>query len=174
MSNQGQNDQIENEIQELERVLQDMEDTSPDYLDPSLKDIRHFVIFVHSRLEQSLQLLIGQDLIWWDQDKENRKESIQFFANLWQIFEKMEFWGKIKICQERNLIQGALIGNLEKINKYRIVFSHPAAYHEEIQKYKDRGVCLQILKDLVSVIEEMDKIFAKDRRFQNHLIQHET
>jgi len=61
------------------------------------------------------------------------------------IFNRMEFYNKVKALEDIGLFSGKLANRILTINNIRVWFAHPSAYEEKILKYKDRE---KIIKDL--------------------------
>jgi len=153
---------IQNQIKEIKEKLQNREDGDPAYLDDDLKELRHWVMYTHLRVEQTLQIILGHNIFKLDLKEKNLVKIVENFRKLMPIFDNMEFYSKVKAIQKLNLLPKEMIPLILKINDYRKYFSHPATYGETINEYKDEQKKLQILRDLLSALEQLDEYILKN------------
>lgn len=153
---------IQVQIDQIKEKLQNREDTDPAYLQEDLKDLRHWVMYTHLRVEQTLQIILGHNLFRLDFKEKNLVKIVENFRKLMPIFDNMEFYPKVKAIQKLSLLPENMISLILRVNDYRKYFSHPATYGEIINEYKDEQKQLQILKDLQSVLEQLDEYIIKN------------
>ena len=114
---------LEEAIKLLNQKIQNWEDTDPAYMDENLKSLRHKVMYVHMRLEASLEYLVVRDLVGWDRKKLDGRVDArtmgEIMAKMSAVFERMQFRNKVEACRRLELIIGKFAGLLLKVNDYR-------------------------------------------------------
>jgi hypothetical protein len=147
------------------RMLQDREDTDPAFLSNDIKEIRHRIMYTHLRVEQTLQIIIANNIFRLEFKKKNAPTIVENFERIAPIFDNMEFYAKVKSIQALNLLPKKIIYLVSKVNDYRKYFSHPATYQNTIKEYKKPEIQLGILKDLVKILSELDKYIVDNKLF---------
>lgn len=148
---------IHNQIKTYHRLLQTREDTDPAFLPDELKELRHKIMYVHLRVEQTIQIILAQNIFRLEFKKKNAPIIVEHFRRITPIFDSMEFYSKIKAIQALNLLPKELVKLILKVNDHRKYFSHPAVYQDKISEYKKPVKQLTTLKDLHKVSIALDK-----------------
>ncbi len=146
-------------ITELEKRIQTMEDRDPFYMIKDLKKLRHMVMYIHMRIEASLELLLSYYLMDWKTYKHDVLESAKFLYRFSQIYNKMEFSQKVGLCSKLGLIEDNLRGKIFAVNDYRIYFAHPKAYERDINRLKRSEKRLKVLETLVTAMDSINSLF---------------
>ncbi|MBI3380258.1 hypothetical protein HY029_05885 [Candidatus Gottesmanbacteria bacterium] len=150
---------LKEEIHSLNEVIDRWEETDVGYLSDQLRDLRHRIMYVHLRLEASMELLIGIGLRLEWRRKPRTLQTTLFMNKMSYLYEKMEFYNKLEVCEKMGLIVGKLKGQISKVNDHRKYFSHPASYIYEIRKYRDVTRYRDTLNELIVAFNGMTKIF---------------
>jgi hypothetical protein len=156
---------LQKRIKEIKEDLQNREDTDPAYLSEDMKELRHWVMYTHLRVEQTLQVILGHNIFKLEFKKENLVQIIDNFKKVYPIFDNMEFYPKVKVIQTLNLLPKDLISLILKVNDHRKYFSHPATYVDIINEYKNEEKQLQTLIELQQVLNELDKYVFDNKLF---------
>jgi hypothetical protein len=159
---------VKKEIERLHGLIQGWEDTDPAFLQFDLKELRHKIMYVHLRIEASLNILIGDYvseafIAFVKGEKLNGyKTSLQMFRwDLQKLLDEMDFAKKVKVALKTNKIDKKTQGRLFKVNDLRVIFSHPQAHQEEIQAFREQTKHLEALEILVAGFEAINAIFAE-------------
>jgi len=156
---------IQTQIKEIKEKLQDREDTDPAYLPDDIKDLRHFVMYTHLRVEQTIQIILGHNIINLEFKEENLVKIVESFKKIIPIFDNMEFYPKIKAIQKLGLLPETLIPLILKVNDHRKYFSHPATYGDIISEYRNEEKQLQTLKELYEVLEQLNNYIIEKKLY---------
>src|SRR4051812_17004654 len=113
------------EIKGLLSGLQSAEDTDPYYMDADLKELRNKVMYVHLRIEASLEIIIGDLLLEPFAKYKVKNENKQLFRfYLGNTIEAMDYVKKLTVLQEAGRLQKSTTNKFHKVNYLRIRFSH--------------------------------------------------
>lgn len=151
------------EIEKYREKLQNREDVDYNYLSEDLKELRHWIMYVHLTVELVLQGIMAYHIFQIPCKKDNSELMINSFKRIIPIFDNMEFYPKVKAIQSLNLLPTKLIDLIFKINDHRKYFSHPATYSNEINKYKTPEQQLNTLKELDKVLTDLDKLLINKK-----------
>lgn len=155
---------LEKEIQNLKDQLQNSEDTDPAYMNEEMKELRHYVMYTHLRLEESLGSLITRNILDRFLPPDNvftEDHQSAFRAGTASMIE-VDYYRKVELAQANGQIDDRVRKLMEKVNNLRKYFSHPSKYYEKLQELKsDRGKYKEALSDLVAAHGEMNKIFLQ-------------
>jgi hypothetical protein len=154
---------IRTEIEKCCKRLQNKEDVDYNYLSTDLKELRHWIMYVHLTVELVIQGIMAYNIFKIPCKKNNARRMINNFKRVIPIFDNMEFYPKVKAIQALNLLPKDLVDLIFKINDHRKYFSHPATYGGEINKYKKPEKQLQTLKELEKVLSELDEYLIKNK-----------
>src|SRR5258708_2425658 len=127
----------EEEIKQLKRNLQTAEDVDPLFMDLELKELRHFVIFTHARMEESVGLMITKDNLK-DQIPQypphTPEQQSMIHAGTVSLIDKKSYAEKVQDASTRStpLLDESTRLALEKVNLLRNAFGHPS-----IPKFRD-------------------------------------
>src|SRR5688500_6422503 len=92
--------EINEKIEILSPGLQSAEDTDPYYMHPDLKELRIKVMYVHLRIESSLEIMIGDFLLEPFEKYKVKNEDKQLFRlYLRNTIESMDYFKKIIVLQ---------------------------------------------------------------------------
>ncbi len=156
---------IQDQIEDIKRQLQNREDTDPGYLTEDLKELRHWVMYTHLRVEQTLQVILGHNIFRLPLKTKNLPQIVENFKRIAPIFDNMEFYPKVKAIQKLGLMPKDLVDLIMKVNDHRKYFSHPATYGDVIGEYKNPEKQLQTLKELKSALEKLDKYITDNKLY---------
>jgi len=154
---------IQKQIARYHHLLQTREDTDPAYLPAELKELRHRIMYVHLRVEQTIQVVLAQNIFRLKLKKKEAPIIVEHFKRIAPIFDNMEFYPKIKAIQALGLMSSKLINLILKINDHRKYFSHPAAYQDKINEYRKPEKQLSTLKELHKALTELDKYILENK-----------
>lgn len=156
-------EQLGQKIKELKQKLQNAEDTDPLYLGDELQYLRHQVLFVHARLEISLDLLIGYGVIRYINHKMTSLERQATFRQMQKLFRELGFVQKLRVAKKLYQFRNhpELSKLLERVNKVRNQFSHISSNQDEIKQLTDKRNQVEVLEILVAAMDEMNKLFTK-------------
>lgn len=156
-------DKLEGEIQSLKDTLQNYEDTDPAYMNVEMKELRHFTLYTHLRMEESLgYLLVKNQLTPLGSASVPRETYQQVFASGTTIAIEIDFARKVELAQSCGQIDRAIGNMMYQVNNLRKWFSHPSKYYEKLAELKDdRSKYKTALEQLVDAHKEMNKIFEK-------------
>lgn len=159
---------IQEEINSLLKLIQDWEDTDPAFLQNDLKELRHKIMYVHLRIEASLEILIGdyisEAFIAFLQGKgisDFKTASYTFRWDLQTLFDEMDFAKKVNIAMKIKKVDKDIKGKLFKVNDLRVIFSHPQAHQNEIQAFRNHQKYLETLKILVDGYKTINSVFIE-------------
>lgn len=161
MSTDKTEQKILEQIENLKDGLQNLEDIDPLYMGKDLEYLRHKVLFVHARLEISLDILISKGLISHISHKITDLENMLFNRKAQKILTELRFIKKIEIAKALKKIGNQLYTDLIKVNTIRNKLSHPVGYQEELNKLKDQEKYLEVMEILVSSMSKMNYLFAE-------------
>ncbi|HVZ12533.1 MAG TPA: hypothetical protein VG965_05905 [Patescibacteria group bacterium] len=151
---------VDEQIENCLRQLQNLEDIDPFYLNGPLQKLRHFVMFVHTRMEVSMEIFIG-DYLFEGSPLLSKIESNRVYrSRLASVIEEMDFVKKINVLQKIKKIDSDTASSLFKVNQYRVAFSHPSAKIGEIKEFDDDNKYLEALKTLIKIYEKFDALFV--------------
>lgn len=151
--------QIEQEIEDVNRTIDGWEDIDPLFMHKPIRDLRHRVMFVHARLETSLGILLGR-YVMKPAKKIIPKETSQIMMTKFHwIISDMEFARKVNVAEDFGLISGPVKSNLFAVNNLRLAFSHLVSHETELLEFLDNNNYLKALKKLVKAYEVMNDIF---------------
>lgn len=155
---------IDEEIEQLKKSLDSLEDTHPDYISSRLKELQTKVLAAHAHLENALETRIYMQL---------KRSLAPIVDEHWfkaiSIVEPMlnalSYRNKIEIVKSYNDETPGLIKALEKVNKYRIEFAHPKGMKlrnkYDIRDPKCKENIRDVLRCLYNAKREMDNYFIK-------------
>jgi hypothetical protein len=160
---------IEEEIKQLKESLQTAEDVDPLFMDPELKELRHFVLFTHARIEESIGLMLTRDNLK-DQLPQyppyTSEQQSRIYAGTVSLIENKTYADKIHAAGNRPipLIDETTKHILDKVNLLRNAFAHPS-----IPKFRDILIGLnedrvrykEALKNLIDAHKLMNAIALK-------------
>lgn len=156
-------DKLEGEIQSLKDTLQNYEDTDPAYMNKEMKELRHFTLYTHLRMEESLgYLLVKNQLAPLGSTSVPRETYQQVFASGTTIAIEIDFARKVELAQSCGQIDGAIGNMMYQVNNLRKWFSHPSKYYGKLAELRDDRSKYKIaLEQLVNTHKEMNKVFEK-------------
>lgn len=157
--------QLEEKIEKMQDQLQRYEDIDPLYQDEELKKLNNQIIFIHSRLEASVNIIISRAVLL-PMLPEVRTANRRILSTLAieNILDKMDFAKKVNLAKELGPLDGEdIVGKLYQVNNYRVWFSHPKTHQEEIRKLNDRKEYAKVLEDLITTYEAMNQYFVTHR-----------
>jgi len=150
---------LEKAIEKLEAIIDNWEDTDPEYLPSNLRKLRHRIFFVHRVLERSVEILIIKKTSSPFADKISNEERLGLNRSILIILERVSFIRKIEILKDLGVeTTKSLYKNLLEVNKIRNEFAHPEAF--ALRDYEDKEERWKILTLLVEAMEEFNKLFA--------------
>lgn len=154
-------DRIEKEIENLSQTIDSWEDTDPLYMDDSVRALRHRVMYVHTRLESSVGLLLGDYVLSSAKNTIEKRTRQIIMTKFDKVVSEIDFAKKVTLAEELNLISGDIKAKLFQVNRFRIIFSHPKAHEAEIIEFQDRENYLKVLKQLRDAYGAMNNFFSK-------------
>lgn len=157
-------EKVEEEIQNLKDQLQNYEDTDPAYMSEEMKELRHYVMYTHLRMEESLGSLITRSILEPFLPQDNvftEKHQSAFRAGTASMIE-VDYYRKVQLAQASGQINNQVQTLMARVNNLRMYFSHPSKYYDKLQELKsDRGKYKEALEDLIAAHREMNKIFSQ-------------
>lgn len=157
---------LEDEISKLKNSLQNLEDVDDGYLDDEIKELRHFIMFVHFRVERSLEVLLVRHVLGISGRFTEEQQEVS--RRMTGLFDRMEFWPKVDACASLGLIDSNVRGLIDRVNVHRKFFSHPASYQEKIMEYKERATYRDTLKELTDTMNKLNNLFAEYEKSSQH------
>lgn len=146
-------------IKELHKKLETAEETDYLYFSKDLRDLRHRVMYVHSRIEGSLESLLVKEVIGKPPYTEDLGKRL---VSQLAILSELDFARKVTLVQKMGLITEPLRKDIMKINEVRKYFSHPSKFLEKIFEYKKEDKVAETLELLVNTLEEFSKKSQKE------------
>lgn len=153
----------EEEIKNLKKALQGFEDTDTLYMNEELKELRHYVTYAHTRLEESLGYLITKSILAPLGSAKIPVDTFQrTFASGTSVVAEIDFSRKADLARNLDQIDDSLYGHLRGVNSARVIFSHPSKYQNKIRELgSNKNECKKVLQLSVDTMKEMDKVFEK-------------
>lgn len=139
---------IEEEISELNEIIDYWENTNPIYMERQIRELRHRVMFVHTRLEASVGLLLGKYVIAPAKDTLEKTTKQIMMTHFDNIVSETDFARKVAKAKEFGLISGTLLKKLHQVNRLRLIFSYPKSHDAETKEFLDRNTYLEALRKL--------------------------
>ena len=154
---------LENEIQTLAKTLQNHEDIDPAYMNDEMKKLRHYTLYTHSRMEESLgHLLIKNQLAPLGSVSIPQETYQQVFASGTTIAIEIDFARKVELARSCGQIDKVVSNALHEVNTLRKWFSHPSKYYEKLTELvRDRSNYKSKMELLVNAHSRMNDIFEK-------------
>ena len=155
---------LEEEIQALKDALQNHEDTDPTYMNEEMKELRHYVMYTHLRMEESLGHLITRNILtpFLPSDNTFNEEHRRAFTTGTASVIHIDYYRKVEVAHSSNLIDSHVRTLMEQVNNLRKYFSHPSEYYSKLAELRDnRTKYKEALIQLVEAHKEMNKIFVK-------------
>jgi hypothetical protein len=105
--------------------LSTYEAIDPQYFPEQLADLRHYVFFVHSRIEASIDTLYQAHVFNWSTDdvQNIEKRALELYK-IKPVIEKLNFLTRVEAYRKAGAIDGTLKGYCKDINTYRNQFAH--------------------------------------------------
>ncbi|KKP60179.1 MAG: hypothetical protein UR54_C0017G0001, partial [Candidatus Roizmanbacteria bacterium GW2011_GWA2_34_18] len=130
---------------------------------PKIKEIRHWIIYFHSKIESelifSLSISLTKELKSFTED--DYKQYTISMGRLYELIDGFNFTKKIELAFAINDIDESTRKKLYKVNNFRRYFSHPSEYKKEIKKLEDNNTYLNTLKLLLDCTRIMNKVTDK-------------
>lgn len=150
-------------IAEIKKKLQSQEISDYHYMTDKVKELRHFVMYVHSRLETSIDVRIMEHIEkGLTRPITYETERAVLWNNLVTILDEMDFSKKVKIARKYNRISGKLEGKLLAVNDIRVYFSHPSSYTNKLIGYEDEGKYLEAMEKLEQAMDAMNDLIKSE------------
>lgn len=155
--------ELEIEIQTIKAKLQNYEDTDPAYMNEKMKELRHFTLYTHLRMEESLgYLLIRNQLEPLGSATIPKETYQQAFASGTTIAMEIDFARKVELAKSCGQIDKSVGSALYQVNDLRKWFSHPAKYYKILSEFRDeQSKYKNALGQLVQAHEKMNEVFKK-------------
>lgn len=160
-------EKIQKEIDELNGMIESYEDTDPLYLHKYLKDLRNKAMYVHARIETSLEILISDsvlDSLQLDDLQLDTFASVMFYTEMNKIYEPLKYSKKVNLALKRNKINETAKSLFYKVNDLRLYFSHPKDFEEKIDELKLDTKYKDALTTLLDALRELNRIFSDRNR----------
>lgn len=155
--------ELENEIQTIKGTLQNYEDTDPAYMNEEMKELRHYTLYTHLRMEESLgHLLVRSQLTPLGSATVPKETYQQVFASGTTIAIEIDFARKVELAKTCGQIDGTVGSMMYQVNNLRKWFSHPSKFQGKLDELRhDRGAYKVALEQLAGAHREMNNIFSK-------------
>ncbi|HTK03837.1 MAG TPA: hypothetical protein VL401_03690 [Alphaproteobacteria bacterium] len=151
---------LKKEINYLEAKIDQREDADPEYLSPDLKELGHRILFVHTSLERSMEILIIKNINRPILEKIDNDEKLRLNRSILVLIDRLSFVRKLEILTEMNKdMVKPFYTKLCKINSLRNEFAHPEAF--ALRDYTDLEKKWKVLVLLVDTIEKFNGLFFK-------------
>ena len=157
---------VESEINDLKELLQNYEDMDPAYMGEEMQKLRHFTMYTHLRMEESLGSLIVRNQLrpYYEPipRTEPPREYTQAFSAGTTIAIEVDFARKVNMAQDLGEIDKDVASLMYGVNEQRKWFAHPIKYQNKLQELKnDRNGYKVALEKLVEAHKEMNGVFVK-------------
>lgn len=137
---------IDEEVAQLEKILDGSDDTHPDYLPQTIKDLRQRVFSCHGRLSAALEnrllIRVKESLASLKDDEKNKA-----ISEVARLTRQISFRVKLELVVDLGDMSEELERALIKANSYRNEFAHIEGFYlrpkynyqtsEGKQKYRD-------------------------------------
>jgi len=170
MANASSKNNVEDEITKIKKELEGVEKNDYEFRQWSeeLKQLRHFVIYTHSVIENILISIIANKVInpvyipATDTSEESKDSLTDYIVStnaMTFVLDEMEFSNKLRAIEKLKIFTDKkgkkLLEKLKSINRIRNMFSHPTAYVNEINAYSNRAEYLSLLNLLRNTLDEL-------------------
>lgn len=152
---------FDSKIEELKKRLEDLEDTDPLYMGEELQYLRHKVLFVHARLEASLDYLIIKGLTNHLAYKTTELENRFTFRKMQTILGEIGFAKKIELAKKLHQLKSPVIEMVKAVNLVRNKLSHITNHQDEINEFKKPEKYLEVMELLVKTMDSMNDLFRQ-------------
>ena len=149
-------------IDEIKSKLQGAEDTDFAYMSTPVKELRHYVLYVHSSLERSLEIRIGRHIVAHLNPTKEEKQKV--YWNMKDVLEEIDYAKKIKIAQKQGVIPSEMVSKLFAVNNIRVPFAHPSSYQEKLREYRDEAKELEAYEILNAAYHAMDNLWLDEQK----------
>jgi hypothetical protein len=155
--------QLEEKISELKETLQNYEDTDPAYMNEEIKELRHFTMYTHLRMEESLGHLLVRSQLASLAPFNLPKEAYQAaFSSGTTIAIEVDYARKVNLAQSYNQIDSKVGSLMYQVNELRKYFSHPSKYYAKLAELRDnRDRYKEAMEQLVNAHKAMNEIFQQ-------------
>ena len=129
-----------------------------------MKQLRHYVLYTHLRMEESLGNLIVRHtlspLLPPDNDFNEQHQTV--FAMGTASIVDVDYYRKVEQAHITGQIDDRTRTLMEQVNNLRKYFSHPSKYWDKLQELKqNRAKYKEVLKQLLDAHLTMNAIFVK-------------
>jgi hypothetical protein len=150
-------------INEFKRKLSLQEDGDFQYMDEDVRELRHYVMYIHGALESAMDTRIGQYLIKdIPSTKINNEERYGFHWKLKFLLDEMDFSKKVKVLEKYEFLTKELISKLWAVNQIRVYFSHPSSHLRKLKTYEDEVEYLKVLDTLDEAMTAMNELILSE------------
>lgn len=118
-------DALDLKIKRLEAMLDQQEDTHPDYIPPEVKKLQTRVFVAHAHIEVALETRIllevkGGGLVnnWSDEEMSRVVNKVQ------PLLDSVPFWKKVEIVKSYGDTPEGFESRIKEINRHRNEFAH--------------------------------------------------
>lgn len=160
-STMDENKKIDKEISEINEIIDNWEDTDFIYMERHIRDLRHRIMYVHTRLESTVGILIGVYILAPVKNTISKEIKQLIMTRFDKVVSETDFARKVTLAEELNLIPGSVKNNLFKVNHLRLIFSHPKSHEAEIKEFLIDKNYLEALKILRDSYDEMSKLISE-------------
>ena len=160
MNSNNNQSKIDKEISEINEIIDNWEDTDSIYMEEHIRELRHRIMYVHTRLESAVGVLIGVYVLAPAYDTFSEETSQLIMTRFDNVISETDFARKVNLAEEFNLIPGTLKDKLFKVNSLRLIFSHPKSHEAEIKSFLDEETYLKALKTLRDAYNEMNTLLG--------------
>jgi hypothetical protein len=155
------NKKLENSIKSIQAGFDATEETDYLYMGKAMQRLRHHTMYIHSRIEQSLETLIIQYQLKPIEEISFPKEARQ---SLYQrgifIISEIPFTKKLELAKNNEYVKEGHQKRFRKVNNLRIHFSHPTTHQQKLDKLKtNRENYHKAYKELEDAKNALDEIF---------------
>lgn len=149
----GDNQKTKEEIKRIKNELLMLEEGDIFYLNKELKELRNLIIYVHFKIEKSLEMILLKNLLYTTDQSDS--SYLILCQKMEPLLEKVNFFHKLEACFKRELITKQLYSKISTVNNHRTTFSHPANNLIKILHYREQELYLQTLKLLLNTSDDM-------------------
>src|SRR5947209_4584580 len=111
---------IEKDIERLEELLDNIEDTDPAYLSEHIRLLRHKDFYIQFKLEKSIEILIAQKTYEHIKDKITTQDKQDIYTKMLKLMEKQAFSRKLETAKSLEIFEGTSSYKLTKdVNELR-------------------------------------------------------
>lgn len=151
-------------IKEIQANLNEAEATDFKYLNESVQQLRHHVLYLHTTFEASIDKIIIK-IILKDANltPQSTQKKVNLSHNMRILLNEMDFAKKIKVIKKHKALPIKVIKNLLAVNQIRVYFAHPTSYRSKLLLYQEEDKLLRAYEELSKALDSLKQAGIDDR-----------